>query len=346
MNPDPQALRTRHGAVSLLAHPSPIERLTRLEAALVTGVRIYVKRDDVAGIGGGGNKLRKLEFLLGDAIARGCDTFVTTGGLQSNHARLSAAASARMGLACELVLADVVPRHDADYRGNGNVLLDAIFGATVHRVPGETDPLAFAHTRAETLRAEGRTPYVVGAGGSSPVGALGYVACAWELLVQEAALGERFTRIVVPNGSAGTHAGLAAGMAAAGADVTRVQSYAVLATPERAHAETLALAQATLAANALPGSVSASEVVIDGSQRGHGYGIPTDAMREAVELLARTEGLLLDPVYSGKAFAGLLAAIRGGAFQPGEAVLYVMTGGVPGLFAYREAFGALTTEEI
>lgn len=339
MSPDPAALRQRHGAVSLLAHPSPIERLTRLEAALGTSVRIFVKRDDLAGIGGGGNKLRKLEFLLGDAIAGGCDTFVTTGGLQSNHARLSAAASARMGLACELVLADVVPRHDADYRGNGNLLLDAIFGATVHRVSGDTDPLAFAQTRAEALRAEGSTPYVVGAGGSSPVGALGYVACAWEILGQEAALGERFARIIVPNGSAGTHAGLAAGMAAAGADVARVMSYAVLATPERAHAETLALAQATLAANALPGSVAAAEVAIDGSQRGPGYGTPTDAMREAVELLARTEGLLLDPVYSGKAFAGLLAGVRDGAFRAGEAVLYVMTGGVPGLFAYREVFG-------
>lgn len=338
MSPDPHALRTRHGAVSLLAHPSPIERLERLEAALGTGVRIYVKRDDVAGIGGGGNKLRKLEFLLGDAIAQGCDTFVTTGGLQSNHCRLSAAAAARMGLACELVLADVVPRHDADYRGNGNLLLDAIFGATVHRLPGDADRPAFLQARAEALLTEGHKAYVVGAGGSSPVGALGYVACAWEILGQEAALGERFARIVVPNGSAGTHAGLAAGMAAAGADVARVQSYAVLATPEAAHAETLALAQATLAANALPGSVSAEDVKIDGSQLGNGYGIPTAAMREAVELLARTEGLLLDPVYSGKAFAGLLAAIRSGAFRAGEAVLYVMTGGVPGLFAYREEF--------
>ncbi len=149
MTPDPHALRERHRAVPLLAHPSPIERLERLEAALGAGVRIYVKRDDLAGIGGGGNKLRKLEFLLGEAIAQGCDTFVTTGGLQSNHARLSTAASARMGLACELVLADVVPRHDADYRGNGNLLLDAIFGATIHRVPGDTDPLACAHSRAE-----------------------------------------------------------------------------------------------------------------------------------------------------------------------------------------------------
>lgn len=336
--PDPADLRARHGAVSLLSHPSPIERLERLEQALGTQVRIHVKRDDVAGIGGGGNKLRKLEFLLGDALAQGCDTFVTTGGIQSNHARLSAAASARMGLACELVLADVVPRHDADYRANGNVLLDGLFGAKVHAVPGDADPLAFAQARADQLRAEGRRPYVVGAGGSSPVGALGYAACAWEILEQERALGLRFVRILIPNGSAGTHAGLAAGMAAAGEDPARIQSFTVLAPVEAAHAATVTLARATLERTGLPGTIDAAAIRVDPSQRGPGYGIPTDAMLEAVRLLARTEGLLLDPVYSGKAFAGLIAAVRAGEYAPGEALLYVMTGGVPGLFAYRQAF--------
>lgn len=336
--PDPARLRARHGVVSLLRHPSPIERLERLEKALGTEVRIHVKRDDVAGIGGGGNKLRKLEFLLGDALAQGCDTFVTTGGIQSNHARLSAAASARMGLACELVLADVVPRHDADYRGNGNLLLDGLFGAKVHQVSGDTDPLAFAENRAEELRAEGRQPYVVGAGGSSPVGALGYAACAWEILEQERAAGLRFTRILIPNGSAGTHAGLAAGMAAAGEDAARVQSFIVLAPVETAHQATAALARATLGRIGLPGGIDDAAIRVDPSQRGPGYGIPTDAMLEAVRLLARTEGLLLDPVYSGKAFAGLIAAVRAGDYAPGDSLLYVMTGGVPGLFAYREAF--------
>lgn len=335
---DAASLRARLGAISLLAHPSPIERLGHLEQALGAQVRIFVKRDDVAGIGGGGNKLRKLEFLLGDALRQGCDTFVTTGGIQSNHARLSAAASARMGLACELVLADVVPRHDPDYRGNGNVLLDRLFGARVHLVPGDTDTLAAAHARADQLRAEGRRPYVVGAGGSSPVGALGYAACAWEILDQERETGLRFARILIPNGSAGTHAGLAAGLAAAGEDPARILSYAVLATAEAAHQATTALARATLEQAGLPGTIDAAAIHVDGSQRGPGYGIPTDAMVEAVRLLARTEGLLLDPVYSGKAFAGLIAAIRAGAYAPGESVLYVMTGGVPGLFAYREAF--------
>jgi L-cysteate sulfo-lyase len=336
--PDAAALRLRFGAVSLLRHPSPIERLERLEQALGTQVRIYVKRDDVAGIGGGGNKLRKLEFLLGDALRRGCDTFVTTGGIQSNHARLGAAASARMGLACELVLADVVPRLDPDYRRNGNVLLDGLFGAKVRLIPGGEDALAAAHVRADQLRAEGRRPYVVGAGGSSPVGALGYAACAWETLEQERALGLRFARILIPNGSAGTHAGLAAGLAAVGEDPARVKSFTVLATTEVARPATVVLARATLEQTGLPGTIEDAAIQIDGSQRGSAYGIPTDAMLEAVRLLARTEGLLLDPVYSGKAFAGLIAAIRAGEYAAGDALLYVMTGGVPGLFAYREAF--------
>lgn len=336
--PDAAALRTRLGAVSLLTHPSPIERLERLERALGTQVRIHVKRDDIAGIGGGGNKLRKLEFLLGDALRQGCDTFVTTGGIQSNHARLTAAASARMGLACELVLADVVPRHDPDYRHNGNVLLDGLFGAKIHLIPGDSDALAAAYARADQLRAEGRRPYVVGAGGSSPVGALGYAACAWEILEQERALGLRFARILIPNGSAGTHAGLAAGMAAAGEDPARIQSFAVLATTDAAHQATTALARATLAQGGFEAGIEGTAIQIDGSQRGDGYGIPTDMMVEAVRLLARTQGLLLDPVYSGKAFAGLIAAIRAGNYAAGESVLYVMTGGVPGLFAYRGAF--------
>ena len=336
--PDAAELRSRFGAVSLLAHPSPIERLKRLEQALGTRTRIYVKRDDVAGIGGGGNKLRKLEFLLGDAIRQGCDTFVTTGGIQSNHARLSAAASARMGLACELMLADLVPRHDPDYRTNGNVLLDGLFGAKVHLIPADGDALAAAHARADQLRAEGKRPYVVGAGGSSSVGALGYAACAWEILEQERALGLRFARILIPNGSAGTHAGLAAGMAAAGEDPARVKSFTVLATTEAAHPATTALARAVLDQAGVSSAIDDAAIHIDGSQRGPGYGIPTEAMLDAVRLLARSEGLLLDPVYSGKAFAGLIAAIRDGEYAAGESVLYVMTGGVPGLFAYREAF--------
>lgn len=324
----------------LVGHATPIQRLLRLEAAL--GNRdcpsIYVKRDDLMGVGGGGNKLRKLEFLLGEALAQGCDTFITTGARQSNHARLSAAAAARAGAACELVLTDTVARHDEAYRHNGNVLLDDLFGAVVHRLPAGSDALAFAQERASKLSGAGRNAYVVGSGGSSPLGCLGYAACAEEILAQEQSSGLRFARIVVPNGSSGTHAGLAAGLKAAGDEPSRVESFTVLAPIETARSTTVALAAQTLALIDPARTLGSSEIVISGSQLGEGYGVPTAAMVEAVRLLARSEGLLLDPVYGGKAFAGVIAAIREGAWRRDEPVLFVMTGGLPGLFAYEPVF--------
>jgi L-cysteate sulfo-lyase len=321
----------------LLEMPTPIHRLSRLERTLGADVRVYVKRDDLAMLGGGGNKLRKLEYLLGDAVAQGCDTFITTGGLQSNHARLSAAAAARTGISCELFLTRVVPRDDEDYRRNGNVLLDGLFGARIHELPGDADALAAAHARAQELRASGRRPYVVGMGGSSPIGCLGYVHAAAELLGQEDAMDRRFAQIVVPNGSGGTHAGLVAGFAALGHDPSRIRSFAVLADTDRTHRDTLSIARNTL--DLIGGAnIEDRQIVVSGDQLGPGYGIPTSAMKQAVRLLARTEGLLLDPVYSGKAFAGLLADIRAGVFPDGSAVLFIMTGGVPGLYAYRSVF--------
>lgn len=329
--------------VSLLDRPTPLQRLDRLEALLASDgdpPAIWVKRDDIGHIGGGGNKLRKLEFLIGEALAQGCNTFITTGGRQSNHARQSAAAAARHGLSCELVLGDSVARDDRAYRQNGNVLLDHLFGATVRHLPAGKDTLAFAQARAADLAAEGRKAYVVGSGGSSPLGCLGYVGCADEILAQERAEGLRFRAILLANGSAGTHAGLAAGLAAMGDDAARVRSFTVLAPADEAHAATHTLTNATLALLGEGLALPAEDILVAGGQRGEGYGIPTPAMLEAVRLLARTEGLLLDPVYSGKAFAGLLAAIRERRFTSRDAVLFVMTGGVPGLFAYEPAFRA------
>ena len=323
----------------LLDGPTPIQRLDRLEQMLGTatgGARLWVKRDDVMGIGGGGNKLRKLEFLIGEAVAQGCDTFITTGGLQSNHARQSAAAAARAGLACELMLSDVVPRHDEAYRTNGNLLLDDLFGATVHRLPGDVNALAAMQSRAEELGREGRKAYVVGSGGSSPLGCLGYAVCAAEILEDEQAAGRRFEAIVVPNGSSGTHAGLAAGLSAAGDDPRRILSFTVLAPLDKAVEETRRLASAALTLLAPDGGLADDAIRIDGSQRGEAYGLPTGAMVDALRIMARSEGLLLDPVYSGKAFAGVLDAMRNGTWHDRD-VLFVMTGGVPGLFAYREA---------
>lgn len=324
--------------LSLLEGPTPIQRLTRLERALGAGCPgIYVKRDDLMGLGGGGNKLRKLEFLIGEALAQDCDTFITTGARQSNHARLSAAAAARAGLGCELVLTDTVQREDETYRHNGNVLLDDLFGATVHRKPGDTDALAAAQQRAAELSVSGRRAYVVGSGGSSPVGCLGYAACAAEIVAQERAEGLRFGRIVVANGSAGTHAGLAAGLKALGDAPSRVQSFTVLAPVDKARDATLLLAAQTLKLLEPDSELRAEDILVSGDQLGAGYGVPTPAMLDTVRQVASLEGLLLDPVYSGKAFAGLIAAISSGAWR-GEPVLFIMTGGVPGLFAYEPAF--------
>ncbi len=250
MSIDLSSALQRFPRYALLDGPTPIQRLARLEAALgaaANGVRLYAKRDDHMALGGGGNKLRKLEFLLGEARGQGADTVVTVGGLQSNHARLTAAAAARAGMACELVLGRVVPRADADYEENGNMLLNRLLGATVHALPVGADAMAAALERVRALELAGRRVYLAPLGGSTPVGALGYAACAQEILEQERALGVTFARVVVANGSAGTHAGLAAGMVAAGLPATRVQSFTTLADTEVAQAKTRDLTAATLA---------------------------------------------------------------------------------------------------
>jgi D-cysteine desulfhydrase len=325
----------------LLEGPTPIQRLERVERALGAaghGVRIFAKRDDYMALGGGGNKLRKLEFHLGAALALQADTILTVGGLQSNHARLTAAASARHGLACELFLARAVPRSDDDYERSGNVLLDGLFGARVHVLPGGVDPFDAASRRAEELRQQGRRAHVVPSGGSTAIGSLGYVRCAMEILEQEAESGETFRQVLVANGSSGTHAGLAAGFAALGRGAGLVRSYSVLAEFEATLERTLSLTRETLALLGQGDMPEEGDIDIDPTHRGVGYGIPTEEMIAAVRLLAQQEGLLVDPVYSGKAFAGLLADIRGGRYSAGESVLFVMTGGVPGLFAYRGIF--------
>ena len=328
---------SRHARHPLLEGPTPIQPLPRLSAEF-GGVNIYVKRDDLSGLGGGGSKLRKLEFLVGEARAMGADTIITVGARQSNHARLTAAAAARLGLQCELVLTRAVPRDEPEYLENGNVLLDELLGARVHDLPGTANALAFAQERADALRTQGRKVYVCPLGGSSPVGCLGYAACAAEIMTQAHAQGLSFSRIVVPNGSGGMQAGLAAGFAALGIDPGLVMAYTVLAKAEQAHATTVEKANQTLALIDPALHIDGRSIVIEKTQLGEGYGIPTDAMREAVRLMASKEGLLLDPVYGGKAFAGLVQAARSGRHAPGENILFIMTGGLPGLFAYRSAF--------
>jgi D-cysteine desulfhydrase len=323
---------------TLLEGPTPIQKLSRLShLPEMNGCNIYVKRDDLTGLGGGGNKLRKLEFLLGEALAEGADTLVTWGGFQSNHARLTAAVAAQQGLACELILTPSAVRSDEDFCHNGNVVLDALFGATVHRLAPGAAPDVFAAQRVEKLRQQGKKPFVMPLGGSSPRGSLGYSACAAEILRQADALGVHFDRIIVPNGSAGTHSGLLAGVTLAHSS-TQIAGYTVLAGQDQAATTTLEKTRQVLQLLDPGATLAESSVSVDGSQRGDAYGAPTEAMLEAVRLLASREGLVADPVYGGKAFAGLLAAVRAGEYPAGSNLLFVMTGGLPGIFAYRSAF--------
>lgn len=322
---------------TLLEGPTPIQHLPRLSKAL-GGAEIYVKRDDLTGLGCGGNKLRKLEFLLGAALAKGCDTIITVGARQSNHARLTAAAAARAGLRCELALTRTVARFEPEYTDNGNILLDDLLGATVHDLPGAANAQAFAEARAEQLKAEGRKAYVCPVGGSSPLGCLGYADCAREIAAQSLAMGITFDNILLPNGSGGTHAGLVAGFVAMGRPTAPVRAFAVGSQPAQIGPITREKAErATQLINPAL-RVSEGDIAVDGSQLGEGYGIPTPAMLNAVRLLARTEGLVIDPVYGGKAFAGLVQGVADGSFGAGKNVLFLMTGGLPGLFAYRSAF--------
>ena len=244
----------------------------------------------------------------------------------------------RAGLKCELVLTRRVPRYDDDYLENGNILLDSLLGAHVHDLPGSADALAFAEERAQALRAQGHNVYVCPLGGSSPAGCLGYASCAFEIAQQCEASGLSFDHVLVPNGSGGMQAGLVAGFLALGQSASSITGYAVLS--EAAHSLAVTLEKANATARMIDATLSVPDdaVIIDGAHLGEGYGIPTDGMREAVRTLASTEGLLLDPVYGGKAFAGLLHDVKAGRYRRGQRLLFVMTGGLPGLFAYRSTF--------
>lgn len=317
--------------------PTPLEPLTRLTERLrdtyphVPG--LWIKRDDNTGLATGGNKTRKLEFLVGHALRQGADTLITQGATQSNHARQTAAAAARVGMACDLLLERRQER-DEDYERSGNVLLDEILGARiVDRLPAGTDMQAAMEERADRLRGEGRRPYVIPGGGSNPTGALGYVACAAELDAAPVPI----DWVVHATGSTGTQAGLVAGlrMMSNGASVLGV-SVRQKEDPQRAAVHRLAQRTAEHCGADL--RIPEDAVLVDDRWVGGGYGVPTDEMVAAIRLLATTEGILLDPVYSGKGFAGLLGNIADGRFTPEQNVVFVHTGGSAGLFGYRSTF--------
>lgn len=319
-----------------LAHlPTPLEPLPRLSEAL--GVELWIKRDDCTGLAGGGNKTRKLEFLLGQAMVEGADTLVTQGAVQSNHVRQTAAAAAAHGLACEIILEERTGSKAVDYTQNGNVLLDLLFGAAIRRVPGGSDMAAELEKTAELVRARGGKPYVIPGGGSNAIGALGYVDCAREIVVQADELDMPIDRIVTATGSAGTHAGLVAGLAVMGADIP-VLGIGVRAPKEKQEANVLKLARETAALLGRPDAVSDAMVVADCDYVGEGYGLIDHAVIEALKLAARTDGILLDPVYTGKAMKGLIALAKAGRFE-NETVVFLHTGGAQGLAGYQGELG-------
>lgn len=315
-----------------LAHlPTPLEPLPRLSETL--GVDLWIKRDDCTGLAGGGNKTRKLEFLLGEAFEQDADTLVTQGAVQSNHVRQTAAAAAAHGLNCEVILEERTGSKATDYTRNGNVLLDRLFGAGVRSVPGGSDMPAELEKTAAEVRARGGRPYLIPGGGSNPVGALGYVDCAREIVIQADDLDLQIDRIVTATGSAGTHAGLVAGLAVMGTDIP-VLGIGVRAPKAKQEANVLKLAGETAALLGRPGCVTPGMVVADCDYVGAGYGLIDQGVADALMLAARTDGILLDPVYSAKAMKGLIALAKAGRFE-GERVVFLHTGGAQGIFGYQ-----------
>ncbi len=320
------------------AGPTPLEPLPRLTAHLGGGVELWLKRDDLLGLAGGGNKTRKLEFLVADALAKGADTLVTVGAPQSNHCRLTLAAAVREGLKCRLVIEERVSGSYAVDASGNNLLFDLMGVEKIAVVAGGSDLNDAMVAELADLAAAGRIGYAIPGGGSNPRGALGYVACADELLTQSFDFGVGFDHLIVASGSAGTHAGLLVGLTAASADLP-VIGINVRRPQSEQEGNVHALASATAAFLGVP-AVPRDAVTCLDRWVGPGYSLPTDAMVAAVRLLAATEGVLLDPVYTGKAMAGLLDLVREGHFATGSRVVFVHTGGSPGLYAYRDVLAS------
>jgi L-cysteate sulfo-lyase len=322
-------LRITHG-------PTPLEPMKRLSEAL-GGPNLWIKRDDCTGLASGGNKTRKLEYLMAEALQQGADTVITQGATQSNHARQTVAIAAKLGMQSHIILEDRTGYTFDDYKHSGNVFLDHLYGASVSEVPIDTDMNAAMAQLADSLRGQGRKPYIIPGGGSNPVGALGYVTCALELMDQANHIGLAIDSLVHATGSAGTQAGLVVGLYGARSQIP-VYGVGVRAPKPAQEERVYQLARQTAELLGVPGSVQREDVVANCDYVGPGYGRPTPGMIEAVTMLARLEGILLDPVYSGKGMAGLIDLCRKGHFSKGQNVVFLHTGGSVALYGYMHAF--------
>ncbi len=312
---------------------TPLEKLERL-SALLGGPDIYIKRDDLLGLAGGGNKTRKLEFLVADALASGCDTLITVGAVQSNHCRLTLAAAVKEGMKCRLLLEQRVPKSYSPQASGNNFLYRLLGVEEIKVVDLGADLGKLMNEMAEDVARRGGKAYIIPGGGSNPLGALGYVSCAEEILAQAFDLGVRLDHIVCASGSAGTHAGLITGLIGNNANIP-LTGINVRRTREEQEPMVHKLAEQTAATLCVRGGIPREAITALGDWVGPGYSLPTPQMVDAVRMLAQVEGILLDPVYTGKAMAGLIALIRQGVFTKGQSVLFVHTGGSPALYAYQ-----------
>ena len=315
---------------------TPIEKLARFSQS-IDGPNIYIKRDDLLGLAGGGNKTRKLEFLVADALKQGADTLITCGGVQSNHCRLTLAAAVKEGLQCRLVLSEIDPGSYNPEAG-GNVLLYHLLGVEkIKTVPWGTDLMGELQSAAAEATADGRKPYIIPMGGSDPVGVLGYIACAEEIMAQTFASGLDIQHIVLACGSAGTYSGLLLGLHGNNCKIP-VTGISVLNPKGVLESRTFELMQQTMAYMGIDIKVPREDIVCFDEYLGTGYTRPTAEMISAVKLLARTEGVLLDPTYTGKAMAGLIDLVKKDYFGKNDNVLFLHTGGAPGLYAKSSLF--------
>ena len=321
--------------VDLCHQPTALEKMPRLTNSL-GGPNLWIKRDDCTGLATGGNKTRKLEFLMAAALDTGADMVVTQGAVQSNHVRQTAAAACKLGLDCHALLERRVPNKGTAYEQTGNVLFDHLFNTQIEfRGPG-LDMNAEALAVTEGLKAKGRKPYFIPGGGSNKIGALGYVSAAQELLQQCDAMTLTPKLVVLATGSAGTHAGLVAGFHAMGCEIP-ILGISVR-QPEAVQIENVYNLAVKTAAQITDKPLLRDKVIVDDSYVGEGYGIPTETMIAATNMMARNEGILLDPVYSGKGMAGLIGQIKTGQITGDGDVIFLHTGGAASLFAYENLF--------
>ncbi len=318
--------------VSLGHFPTPLEYMPRLSKHL-GGPELWVKRDDCTGLATGVNKTRKLEYSMAAALEEGADTIITVGAVQSNHVRQTAAAACKLGLACDVLLEHRIVDPSEPYATSGNVFLDRILGANLREYPGGSDFDTAMNEVADEIRASGGKPYIVPGGASNTVGALGYVNCAIELLDQAKEQGLTIDHIVTATGSAGTQAGLVVGLKALHSDIP-VLGIGVNAPRDVQEEKVYTLACETAEFIGKPGIVVREDIVANCNYVGDGYGVPTESMNDAIMMLARFEGLLFDPVYSGKGLAGMIDLIRKGDFDNTKNVVFLHTGGSAALFAY------------